>query len=110
MHVFKGEHRQSAKGVASRKLRHALRAVDKYLRGQAVLFVTEGKDAATVTAFADDLTAHGGDPEAIDEVCIDMSPAFIKGVAENLPNAAVTLGRHAHLGGPFSRAKVGPFL
>ena len=50
-----------------------------------VLFATEGKDADTVAAFADDLTAHGGDPEAISEVCIDMSPAFIKGIAENLP-------------------------
>src|SRR3984885_12626400 len=55
-----------------------------------VLFATEGKHAATVAAFADDLAAHGGDAEAIDEVCIDMSPAFIKGTAEHLPNAAVT--------------------
>lgn len=58
-----------------------------------VVFATEGKDAATVMAFADDLAAHGGDPEAIDEVCIDMSPAFIKGIAENLPNAAVTFDK-----------------
>ena len=50
-----------------------------------VLFATGGKDAATVAAFATDLTAHGGDPDAIDEVCIDMSPAFIKGVADSLP-------------------------
>jgi hypothetical protein len=35
MHVFKGEHNRGAKGVASRKLWHALHAVDKYLRGQA---------------------------------------------------------------------------
>jgi transposase len=55
-----------------------------------VLFATEGKGAETVAAFADDLAAHGGKPEAISEVCIDMSPAFIKGVAENLPNAAIT--------------------
>jgi transposase len=58
-----------------------------------VLFATEGRDAATVAAFAGDLAAHGGDPEAIEEVCIDMSPAFIKGVAENLPNAAVTFDK-----------------
>ena len=58
-----------------------------------VLFATEGKDANTVAAFADDLTAHGGDPQAISEVCIDMSPAFIRGVAENLPKAAVTFDR-----------------
>jgi transposase len=58
-----------------------------------VLFATEGKDADTVSAFADDLAAHGGDPEAIEEVCIDMSPAFIKGVTENLPNAAITFDK-----------------
>jgi transposase len=58
-----------------------------------VLFATEGKDAGTVAAFAGDLAAHGGDPEAIEEVCIDMSPAFIKGVAENLPEAAVTFDK-----------------
>jgi len=58
-----------------------------------VLFATEGKDAETIAAFADDLTAHGGDPEAIDEVCIDMSPAFIKGVGENLPGATITFDK-----------------
>ncbi len=50
-----------------------------------VLFATEGKDAGTVAAFADDLAAHGGDAEAVDEVCIDMSPAFIKGTADICP-------------------------
>ena len=58
-----------------------------------VLFATEGKDADTVAAFADDLAAHGGDAEAISEVCIDMSPAFVKGTAEHLPNAAVTFDK-----------------
>jgi transposase len=58
-----------------------------------VIHVTEGKDAATVAAFRDDLIEHGGDPDAIDEVCIDMSPAFIKGVAEHLPNAEVTFDK-----------------
>jgi len=58
-----------------------------------VLFATEGKDAATVAAFAEDLTAHGGDPAAIAEVCIDMSAAFIKGIGENLPNAAITFDK-----------------
>jgi transposase len=58
-----------------------------------VLFTTEGRDAQTVATFADDLAAQGGDPDQISEVCIDMSPAFIKGVAESLPNAAVTFDR-----------------
>jgi transposase len=58
-----------------------------------VAFATEGKDAGTVAAFADDLTAHGGDANAVAEVCIDMSPAFIKGTADNLPKAAVTFDK-----------------
>jgi transposase len=58
-----------------------------------VLFATEGKDAATVAAFATDLATHGGDPQAIEEVCIDMSPAFIKGVGDSLPNAAITFDK-----------------
>jgi len=58
-----------------------------------VLFATEGRDADTVAAFAEDLAAHGGDAEAISEVCIDMSPAFIKGTAEHLPNAAITFDK-----------------
>jgi hypothetical protein len=43
MHVFKGEHSQGAKGVASRKLWHALHAVDKYLRGQAAWLINYAK-------------------------------------------------------------------
>jgi len=58
-----------------------------------VVFATEGKDALTVAAFADDLAIHGGDPDAIAEVCIDMSPAFIKGIAADLPKAAVTFDK-----------------
>jgi transposase len=58
-----------------------------------VVFATEGKDAATVAAFAEDLSAHGGDPQAVADVCIDMSPAFIKGVGESLPQAAVTFDK-----------------
>ena len=38
-------------------------------------------------------TAHSGDPDTISQVCIDVSPAFIKGFAENLPNAAITFDK-----------------
>ena len=58
-----------------------------------VLFVADGKDAGTVDAFAKDLAAHGGNPEAVAEVCIDMSPAFIAGTAESLPNAQITFDK-----------------
>jgi len=58
-----------------------------------VLFVADGKDAATVGAFAEDLTEHGGDPAKVTEVCIDMSAAFIKGATEHLPKAEITFDK-----------------
>jgi len=58
-----------------------------------VLFVTDGKDADTIRAFAADFTAHGGDPQAVESISIDMSPAFIKGVTEHLPNAQITFDK-----------------
>lgn len=58
-----------------------------------VLFVTEGRDAGTVEAFADDLEAHGGDASHVKQVCIDMSAAFIKGVGDNLTEAEITFDK-----------------
>ena len=58
-----------------------------------VLFTTPGKDSSTVAAFAVDLKAHGGDPNAVTEVSADMSKAFAKGVKENLPNAEITFDK-----------------
>ena len=55
-----------------------------------VLFVTDGRGADTVGRFADDLEAHNGDASNINEVCIDMSAAFIKGVGETLTEAEIT--------------------
>jgi transposase len=58
-----------------------------------VVFVTEGKDAATVGKFAEHLREHNAAPEQIGVVSIDMSPAFIKGVGEHLPNARITFDK-----------------
>ena len=58
-----------------------------------VLFVAEGRGANTVEAFAEDLAAHGGTPDTLESVSIDMSPAFIKGVGEHLPNARITFDK-----------------
>lgn len=57
------------------------------------IFIAEGKDHETVKAFAEDLKAHNGHAEAITDVSCDMSPAFIKGVKANLPNAKITFDR-----------------
>lgn len=59
-----------------------------------VLFVTEGRDAATVKRFAEDLVAHGGDPAQIARVCCDMSPAFVRGITDQLPGAEITFDRY----------------
>jgi len=60
---------------------------------RTVLFVTEGREAKTIQALAADLHAHGCAPEQIESVSIDMSPAFIKGVSEALPNARITFDK-----------------
>jgi transposase len=41
-----------------------------------VVFVTEGRDADTIAAFAQHLRAHNADPENIASISIDMSLAF----------------------------------
>ena len=57
------------------------------------IFVTEGKDANTVVKFKEDFTNHGGDVNLITDVSCDMSPAFIKGVKDNLPNSEITFDK-----------------
>ena len=58
-----------------------------------VLFAAEGRDKATVEAFARDLSAHGGDPAKITGTSSDMSTAFIAGIGEHLSNAAMTFDK-----------------
>ena len=58
-----------------------------------VLAVTEGREAKTIAAIAAELTQHGCPPEQIESVSIDMSPAFIKGCTEELPNARITFDK-----------------
>jgi transposase len=59
----------------------------------AAIFVTEGRGADAIKALAEDLTAHNATPEQITSVSIDMSPAFISGVTEHLPNARITFDK-----------------
>ena len=58
-----------------------------------VVFVTEGRDANTIAELCRHLREHKADPEQITCVSIDMSPAFIKGVTEHLPNARITFDK-----------------
>jgi transposase len=58
-----------------------------------VVFVTEGRDAKTIARFAEYLTTHNATPRQVRSVSIDMSPAFINGVTEQLPNARITFDK-----------------
>lgn len=58
-----------------------------------VVFVTQGRDAATIARFAEHLAQHNAAPTQLRSVSIDMSGAFIKGVADHLPNARVTFDK-----------------
>jgi len=57
------------------------------------IFVTEGKDASTLSRFKEDFESHKGDTEAIEEIGCDMAPAFIAGVEENFPHAQITFDK-----------------
>lgn len=58
-----------------------------------VIFVTRGRDSSTWAECKKQLEAHGGKAENVTEVCMDMSPAFIKGAEENFPKAAITFDK-----------------
>jgi transposase len=58
-----------------------------------LIFATEGKSNEVLKEFANYLEGHGGERRRIKEVCCDMSPAFIKGVEENFPEASITFDK-----------------
>ena len=58
-----------------------------------VVFATPGKGADCIENLANHLTEKGCDKGNIDQVSIDMSPAFISGVLTNFPNAKITFDK-----------------
>lgn len=63
------------------------------LKQRKVLFATEGRDHTVCEAFAYDLVAHGGSPQQISAACIDLSPAFIKGIEEQFSGAHIVFDK-----------------
>ena len=63
------------------------------LERKRLLFATEGRDNLTLKAFVKDFEEHGGQASEIEHACTDMSTAFIKGVGEFLPQAAINFDR-----------------
>jgi transposase len=58
-----------------------------------VVFVTEGRGSQTIAALATHLADHNASAGQIRSVSIDMSPAYIRGVVDHLPNARITFDK-----------------
>ena len=74
----------------SKRKHHDYITIFVNLKKRKTTFVSEGKSSETVKEFTKDLELHKGKASSIKNVSCDMSPAFIKGVKENLPNAKIT--------------------
>lgn len=57
------------------------------------IFIADGKDHTTIENFAEMLEDCGGKRSNVTDVSCDMSPAFIKGVHEQLPEAKITFDK-----------------
>lgn len=77
----------------SSKKGHNYITVGVDLKEHNVLHAVAGKDADTVTQIKDYLETKGCPKEQIEQVSIDLSPAFIQGVSDNFPNASITFDR-----------------
>ena len=82
----------------SRAKRHKYVTLFVDLDRSKVLFATEGKDAETLQAFRKDLEAHNGSGDSVEELSMDMSPAFVSGAAEHFSKASVTFDRFHVMG------------
>jgi len=85
--------RRIAMDETSARKRHDYISLFFDLDRRRLIYAAEGKDAQVLGHFSDFLKNHGGDPGKVKEVSCDMSPAFIKGVAECLPKASITFDR-----------------
>jgi transposase len=77
----------------SAKKGHEYITVVHDLKEKRLLFATPGRSNETLVEFKADLLAHGGNPNKIKHVCMDMGPAYIKGVTEQLPEAEISFDR-----------------
>ena len=77
----------------SRAKRHSYVSLFVDMDERRTVHVAEGKDHKTVGDFALGLEARNGDRNRVEQVSCDMSPAYIKGVKEFLPQAAITFDK-----------------
>jgi len=77
----------------SRKKGHLYVTVAVDMEDRKVIAVQEGKDAETVGKIKTHIESLKGKAETIEQVCMDMSPAFINGTEKNFPNAQITFDK-----------------
>ena len=63
------------------------------LEKRRVIYVDEGREGKVVANLAAAITGKKGDIKAISHVAIDMSPAYISGVMEHLPDAQIVFDK-----------------
>ncbi|MDQ3622118.1 MAG: ISL3 family transposase [Verrucomicrobiota bacterium] len=61
---------------------------------RALLLMVEGRESEALAAVAKELIAHGGVPEQIELIGMDMSPAYIKGAKRHFPKAQIVFDRY----------------
>jgi transposase len=72
--------------------------------GRKVLFAAKGKERSVWEAFARIFEEHHGHPRQIPEVSVDMSPASIAGVNENIGSQAKVVFDKFHVVATASKA------
>ena len=77
----------------SRAKRHSFVSLFVDMDERRTVHVAEGKDNKIVGNFALGLEARNQDRNRVEQVSCDMSPAYIKGVKEFLPQAAITFDK-----------------
>jgi transposase len=63
------------------------------LEKKRTVFFIYGKDASTIEKFVEELEKKDGKVENIELVSMDMSPAFISGVTDKLPDSQIVFDK-----------------
>jgi transposase len=87
------EVKQTGVDETSRKKGHEYITQFVDLEEKRTVFVTGGKDATTIEKFVEELETKNGKKENIELVSMDMSPAFIAGVMEQLPDSQIVFDK-----------------
>ena len=77
----------------STRKRHNHVTVGVDMESERVIYVNEGKGKPAVQAIGEHLQAKGAQAEQIQQVSMDLSPAFIAGVKDAFPCAQITFDR-----------------